>query len=365
MELTQLHLKNIAELLSRRQKFLSRLIFSRFQLSRLDYKLLVSLMASRDDCRNKLDDPSSLDDIQLFLQLFHGFIDHPDMTINHLDTHFDALVEQQQIIASAMQLAKIKIDQTVQKPQHPELQLLLARFAYQFDLKTLHFWVDASSPELIANLLHRLIYEHQQQDDSWLKPHANSSHPSIRCNALQLLAIQNNQGAIAQLLEEPHEMFESGLTAKAILAWFHPEYCMNHEPEFLALTGKPESIPRLFELMQSPQNHSAAYQGWLYITGRTLPHYPEVRDIEVEAQHVAPTATSYPDIKVASKWWRKQSWNNDNRYFLGQPINPSGINYLAQTYVGQCLSVLGLYQRLHSLPAQASLAGFCLPGGVE
>jgi len=365
MELTQLHATNIQKLLMKRKEFISRIFFPRIQLSRLDYRLLVSLMAFQEQQLNFTDELENMDSTQVVVSIFHGLLGSAQETIDALDKHFDALESHFEAVATAIQLAKVSIDSSIEKPNHPDLQLLLAKYADTFDQQSLKTWVATGSDELTIHLLERLICTSEQDDRGWVESFSKAKAPQVRARALLILASQNEEQASTQLLNESQNAYEDSLVAKALFAWLHPDVCVSLSPEYMALTGKARVVNQLIDLMQSPQSHSEAYRAWLLITGRSLPHYPEVRDAQKEAQHIAPTATSYPDIDVAHRWWSKQSWNSDQEYFLGKPRSTESIKSLATTFVGQCFPVLGLYQRLHSLPGKSWLTGFCLPGGEE
>ncbi|MFY0666090.1 MAG: hypothetical protein JXQ97_15810 [Natronospirillum sp.] len=362
MDLIKLHRSQVKDLIDRRIKHLDKPFVACRILARLDYRLLASLAALEPAHTITLDALAAEKPAELFLQAFYGLQHELDATLEAIDTCIDDLDKKQQnSLIQAIQLAEVTLSADQHwLPQSQALRLLLLQHAVSLPPLVVINWLEQAEGKLAGACIQRLgqILNHEHQ--SLFTQHIDSACQQTRMAALQVLALHDGPQARQRLIQEPLETLQSFVPALLIACWLYPDTLFGQSPLCTALTGKPEAIPILIEQMQHAETLAEAYRAWLWLTGRTLPHYPSLHAVDSDRRHAAPGQDTVPDIAFAWRWWRQQTWLPQQRYFLGHPIEKAGLQHLAQNLSGRCLPLLAVHQQLQGLPANYRRLGFCL-----
>lgn len=364
MDLIKLHQHNIEDLLARRINHLKRPFVAQRTLAHLDYRLLASLTALQPTHEPALENLTAEKPFALFLQVFYGLQQQQDTTLQQLDENISELDEKQlQGLLQAAQLATITLEPHHWVPQTPELrQLLLTTTS---NLPTVE-WLQQGDDSLTATCIQHLVQtgtltEHR----ALLHDLTDSDQPLTRLAACHALALQGHPESQTHLGQQDPDTLKRQPPVLLAACWLHPDVFFEQGPLCAALTGRPEAILRLMNDMQDAATLHEAYDAWLWLTGRSLPHYPLLQVVDAESRHVVPTSGTKPDIDAARRWWQQRSWQPQQRYFLGQTVDPAGLQNLSRTLTGQCLPLLATHQQLQHLPPAGLLAGFCLAEGMQ
>lgn len=362
MDLIKLHMDNAEDLLARRISHLKRPFIARSILTGLDYRLLASLSALRSTVAIP---PATLDasqPLQLFLTVFYGLQQNLNATIEVLDDLADSLdASAHPYIEQAFQLAAVTPEPDAKLPASSDLsRKLLFTHAAQLPEIWLQQGLQDSDDTVTAICVQRLGEQRQKDQQGLLKQYSQSKAPQTRLAALLALARQGCPAA-EELAEEPTATLQHSLPAWHAACWLHPEKHASSSPLALAFTGKPVVLPQLIEQMEHATSMADAYQAWLWLTARNLPHYPAIQAADAPAQHVAPTPGTQPDTGAASRWVQQQNWHAEQHYFLGQPLTQTGLGRLVHHFTGRCVPLLATHQQLQGQPSTERLTGFCLP----
>jgi len=367
MDLTKLHRNHAEDLLERRIKHLARPFLACRVLARLDYRLLASLAALEPTHQMALDTLASEKAGGLFFQVFYGLHHQQNATLEAIDSCIDDLDRKQHSsLIQAIKLAAIRLaPESHWIPQSPILRLLLLQHASSISETMVINWLQQADGELAATCIQRLGQTLNHEHQMLIHQRVDSTCPLTRLAALQTLSLHACQQSRQQLLQEPPESLQRFVPALLIASWLHSDALFGQSPLCTAFTGKPEAIPVLIEQMQQAETLTEAYAAWLWLTGRTLPHYPSLQAVDAKKRHVAPGQDTMPDIAFAERWWRKQSLQHQKRYFLGQPLDAAGLQRLAQNLTGRCLPLLAIHQQLCGLTPTYRMAGFYLAEGIK
>lgn len=370
MNLIKLHMDNAEELLARRIKHLNQPFITRTVLTGLDYRLLASLSALQPDPARSQEKLDTGNPFQLFLAVYQGLQHDLSATFKAIEEVAEGIGESvTPYLEQAFQLAPIDLEPEVPAPGSPLVRSLLLNHAASLPEPWLLSLLQQTSANMddsqIAAALLQLSEQQNPEHRPLLQTYAASEMPRSRLAALLSLVRQGCPRAQQQLSEENADTLQLSFPAWHAACWLHPETFADVSPLALAFTGHPAVLTKLIEQMEHAPTMTDAYQAWLWITARQLPHYPAVQAADAPAQHVAPTSGTQPDTAAASHWASQQKWHPEQRYFLGQPLNQAGLKRLTQNFTGRCFSLLATHQHLLGQPANSRLTGFCLPSGKQ
>lgn len=216
---------------------------------------------------------------------------------------------------------------------------LLANEVINLPQDLLRHWLTSGKDSLQAAALEQLAIQQPGASD-WLRPfYTEDNPPETRIKALTLAASYQDTLAIQQLKTLDDKTLEKD-SVTLLAAWFHPDIYRNRGLKASALTGHINCVPDLLSALEQPQQARVAEQAWLWLTGQRLPHMPPVTSVNANQPHTSPKQNTLPDARLAHEWWQKQKWDENQRYFMGQPITESRLQQLFKHYCGQASQLI-------------------------
>ena len=367
MDLIKLHQDNIVNLVTRRIALLNRPFIAKRILAQLDFSLLGSLAAILPTHLHTLDALSTESVSTIFLQVFYGIYKQPETTIKALDANLEDFTDEQlSSLSMALLLANVHFDTLSDLPKTTGLRQLFLLNCAHLPTSIVFEWLQQEEKDDLAaaciQYLGRLDF---LSYEALVRNYAQSNKALTRLSALLVLTLNGCLESSQLLSQESLNTLTLIPQALATACRLHPHIFFDQSPLCAALTGKPKAIHHLIKQMQNASTLKEAYSAWLWLTGRTLPHYPALQSTDIKPRYIPPSDRSVPDVQAAKSWYKRQKWQAQQHYFLGQPLTKSGLKILTKNQAGQCISLLAVHQQLLALPITANQKGFCLNGVMQ
>ena len=121
----------------------------------------------------------------------------------------------------------------------------------------------------------------------------------------------------------------------------------------LALSGFPEVVPDILQVLERPESADAAAQAWFWMTGQSLPTRPRLEVAEVGG---AQGGGARPDAEWAAGWWqdRRDYFQPDARLLFGEAMSAPSVARACGAWAGR------RSEDLLDLSALFGLSGLCI-----
>jgi len=341
-ELTQHYLKAAINSGERRIKLINQPLVPRSHIQCQDWILAGSLYALSQQGftpEQPEEEPSTV-----FLYTWLLLKSQGQQALDTLADQFNTLSGHLECLSALSQALRcFTLDINESKPFNqasPAFLACLASNAQKLPTTLLEQWVNHTDDELKAAALERLIIYQPDRVGTLENYFTNSQLPLTRRKALTLASLHHNAQAIEALASLSDEDLED-ISLALLAAWFHPDIYQHRGLKPHALTGQSSCIPALLDALEQPKQARTAEQAWLWLTGQRLAHKPPVTGVNTSSpSHTSPNPNTLPDVRIAREWWQKQNWDNNQRYFLGQPVTGKGLKQLYRDYTGQTASLI-------------------------